>query len=902
MRWIFGAVRNLFRAENDGPRDEAHLQVEILEDRVTPAGDFRSVIGLDAVQNLYPYRGQGYSVAILDTGIDYNHADLGGGFGAGKRVIAGYDFINNDADPMDDHGHGTHLAGIIGSSNANAPGIAPNVNLIALKVLDSSNNGNWTAVDNALKWVISHRDQYNIVGVNLSLGSGNYTTNPYTLLENDFAALENLGVFTAVAAGNRFYTFGSQPGIGYPSISPNVVSVGATWAGDFGPANFSTGAADYSTAVDRIASFTQRGSNLSLMAPGTWITSTWLGGGTKTMGGSSMATAVVTGSAVLLHEAYDNTGKASQATQDNLLALMKSTGATVIDGDDENDNVTNTGLSFKRLNLKAAMDTVGQPNGKPTLAAIANQTLQVGQTIYVPLQASDPENEPITFTYKQIYLPAQAYQLDQQLGLTSSGNYYTNSRGANEKWMIGNNQVWYCVMPNGEVRRWTGTMTDTLLPTNLVATFDASYYADPAKLWNAPYAGMPPAVFGITGNTLSIRSPAQWLGTYQLEVTASDGHYQVKRLFNVTVTPSNAAPVLSAIANQTMSHAQDSITLGLSATDANNDPLTFSAQVLPTNGVQPAVSVTVQGNQLTVNPAVSVVGTFTVQANVSDGKAIASRTFTVTVNNAAPTLSAIADRTASHGVDTVIALSGSDSDGDALIYSARVLPINGQTPSISATVLGNQLTLHPTQPIVGTFAIEASVSDGAVSATRTFNLTLTNAGPEMAAIGNVTFAAGQTSANVSVSATDADQDSLTFQAVALTPSALAYQLDQQYGFRAAAANYYLNLQGKNEKWLVSQTNVWYTLLPTGQLYRWAGTMAQTLQSANLVATFDASFYAEPRLLWDARPAVAPALTFIWQGNQLTIQRASTLTGVYFIDVSATDGWLTTKRTMQVTLN
>lgn len=904
MQQFYGVLRKMLRAARTCSRPERPaLKVEQLEERLAPAGDFRTVIGLDSVQSIYPYHGQGYSVAILDTGIDYNHADLGGGFGAGKRVIAGHDFINNDADPMDDHGHGTHLAGIIGSGNANAHGIAPEVNFIALKVLDANNNGNWTAVEQALQWVINNQSRYNIVAINLSLGSGNYTTNPYNLLEDELSSLKSLGVFTAAAAGNRFYTFNSQPGIGYPSISPNIVSVGATWAGDFGSATSSSGSIDYTTAVDRVVSYTQRSSNLSLMAPGAWITSTWRGGTTRTMGGSSMATAVVTGSAVLLHEAYDQTGRSSQATQDNILALMKSTGVSVRDGDDENDNVTNTGLTFKRLNLRSAMDTIGQPNGQPTLNAIANQTMQVGQTINVSLIASDPENETIRFSYRQIYLPAQAYQLDQQYRFTSTGNYFTNSRGANEKWIQDANQAWYAIMPNGELRRWTGTMADTLTAANLVAMFDASYYADPAKIWNAPYAGMPPAVFGLTGNRLSIRSPAYWVGTYQVEVTATDGHYNVKRVFNVTVTaPSNTAPVLSPVANQTIPHSQRSLGVTLSGTDGDGDALTYGAQVLPINGQTPPVQVSVVGRQVTLTPALSFVGTFTVQASVSDGKANDTEIFTVTVTNVAPTLAAIADQTTSHGQEKVVTLSGSDADNDSLIYSARVLPVNGATPAISVSVSGNQLTLRSTQPLIGTYAIEASASDGAASSSRNFNLTLTNEGPTVASISSQSMSAGQASLGVTVSASDADGDTLSYQASVQTPSALAYQLDQTYAFQASSATYYFNLQGRNEKWLIGKNNLWYAVMPNGQIYRWYRSMTETLQPANLIATLDPTFYNEPRLLWDARPAVTPALEFSWQGNRLIIQRPSGLTGVFFIDVTVSDGWVMTRKTFQITLN
>ncbi|MBI2803874.1 MAG: S8 family serine peptidase [Planctomycetes bacterium] len=807
LRAWFRAGRKTTHYSSKPPRPR--LAVEMLEDRLAPAADWRSVIGLDAASNVFPYSGQGYSVAILDTGIDYNHPDLGGGFGAGYRVVAGYDFVNNDADPMDDNGHGTHLAGIIGSGNGNSPGVAPNVQFIALKVLDSKMNGSWAAVDNALQWVIANQAQYNIVGVNLSLGSGNYTSNPYSLLESDFSTLKSLGVFTAAAAGNFFYTYNSQPGVGYPSISPNVVSVGATWAGDFGPATFSTGAKDYTTAVDRIASLGQRGPALDLMAPGAWITSTWLGGGYKSMGGTSMATAVVTGSAVLLHQAYDQTGKAALATQDNLLKVMKSSGVTVKDGDDENDNVVNTGLTFKRLDLNKALGAIGQPNAKPVLAPIASWTLQVGQTILVPLAATDADGEPITFTYKQIYLTAQAYQLDQQFGFRYLGGYYQNSAGANEKWILGNGSIWYCIMPTGEVRRWTGSLADMLRPANLIATLDPSYHADPSKLWNAPYAGMPPAVFSLIGNQLSIRSPAYWLGTYQVEVTASDGHYAVKGVFNVTVTNANTPPVLMAIANQTMSHAKGSTTLNLSATDADKDAITYAAQVLPVDGKSPAVTLGLNGNQLTISPDRALVGTFTVQISASDGKASDTKTFVVTVTNSAPSLGAIP----------------------------------GQT-----------------------------------------------------------LAKGQTRVTLTLPASDADGDALSIQAVAQTPDAQAYQLKQQYGFQPYGGSYYTNLWGYNEKWLVGNNNLWYVLLPNGEIYRWTQSIQQTLTAANRVAALDAKYYVEPLLLWDAKPATTPALTFTYSGNQLTIQRPATLTGVFYIDVTVSDGAARVTRTVQIVLN
>src|SRR5438270_12186873 len=113
--WFRGraAAARAGRAPRVGLRLRVRLRIESLEERLAPAvnSDFRGIIGLDAVQANYPYRGTGYSVAILDTGVNYNDPNLGGGWG--KRVIAGWNFIANNGNPMDDNGNGTFVAGEI---------------------------------------------------------------------------------------------------------------------------------------------------------------------------------------------------------------------------------------------------------------------------------------------------------------------------------------------------------------------------------------------------------------------------------------------------------------------------------------------------------------------------------------------------------------------------------------------------------------------------------------------------------------------------------------------------------------------------------------------------------------------------------------------------------------------
>src|SRR3989338_9006842 len=93
-----------------------------------------SLVNTLRVRGSFNLTGKNIGVCVLDTGVNYSLSYLGGGLG--KKILTGYDYVNSDTDPMDDNGHGTHVAGII-ASNGSLIGIAPEANIIALKVLDS---------------------------------------------------------------------------------------------------------------------------------------------------------------------------------------------------------------------------------------------------------------------------------------------------------------------------------------------------------------------------------------------------------------------------------------------------------------------------------------------------------------------------------------------------------------------------------------------------------------------------------------------------------------------------------------------------------------------------------------------------------------------------------------------
>jgi len=299
--------------------------------------------------------GAGYSVAVIDTGIDYNHPDLGGGWG--NKIIAGWNFLDDNSDPMDVDGHGTHVAGII-AGNGYLQGIAPEANLIALKTMGSGET-DLEYTRQALQWVIEHQKTYNIVAVNLSLGTGNFRTLTDASWEEELNALIRAGVVVVAATGNDFYEFESKRGMGFPAASPATISVGAVWTDDFGEVNFG-GAIDYTTAADRITSFTQRSPLTDLMAPGAMILSMYPNNEYEMEGGTSMAAPVVTGAAVLARQMMDLTDQGDRSDQCSMVKLFKESGITIIDGDDEDDSVKNTGLSFQRIDLLNALNVISE--------------------------------------------------------------------------------------------------------------------------------------------------------------------------------------------------------------------------------------------------------------------------------------------------------------------------------------------------------------------------------------------------------------------------------------------------------------------------------------------------------------------------------------------------------------
>ncbi|MDG4791510.1 S8 family serine peptidase [Micromonospora sp. WMMD1102] len=169
-------------------------------------------------------RGHGTTVAILDTGVDYTNPSLGGGFGPGRRVVGGYDFANGDADPMDDNGHGTHVAGIVAGNGA-VTGVAPEAELTAYKVLDGDGAGYDSWILAGIEAAVDPANPHRADVINMSLGAPGDGTD---LIGRAATAATEAGVVVVASAGN------SGPAaqtIGSPAAADGVISVGASVSG-----------------------------------------------------------------------------------------------------------------------------------------------------------------------------------------------------------------------------------------------------------------------------------------------------------------------------------------------------------------------------------------------------------------------------------------------------------------------------------------------------------------------------------------------------------------------------------------------------------------------------------------------------------------------------------------------
>lgn len=257
--------------------------------------------------------GAGRIVAVLDTGVDYTHPQLS------DSIVLGRDFVDDDNNPMDLNGHGTHVAGIITANSGSARGVAPDANVLAVRVLDASGSGYFSDVVAAVYYAVDGPDgvygtgdDFNADAISMSLGTGP----PYTYkgfcdsvmpsMTNAINYARSKNVLVVVAAGNS-----GGSGVSIPGCISSSTTVGAV------------------DSLNKVPNWSGKGKALDVTAPGVGIYSTWLGGGFATASGTSMATPVVSGIAALIR--YAHSGYTDEQVQDALIKTAKDLGKTGYD-------------------------------------------------------------------------------------------------------------------------------------------------------------------------------------------------------------------------------------------------------------------------------------------------------------------------------------------------------------------------------------------------------------------------------------------------------------------------------------------------------------------------------------------------------------------------------------------
>jgi hypothetical protein len=520
------------------------------------------------------------------------------------------------------------------------------------------------------------------------------------------------------------------------------------------------------------------------------------------------------------------------------------------------------GRRYKRPVIENLEGRLFLDGGGLTAPVLQDQVMSHAQdqlVLMLPERAAD--GDTLSYLAAARTPAAEAYALRQSLGLTTYAAQYDNCSGRGEKWFQDSGGGWHYLVSDGRLYRWSGGL--------LEGQVAAAYYADPRALLNVQDNGPPPVDLAVAGNRLTIDPVAGFTGRFVVDVTAIAGAAAATGSFAVTVT--NNAPVLD-IADQAMSHTQDTLTLVLPATDADGDAVGYSVSVQPWGSAAYELKMRLD--------LTSYVSRFDNWAGRGE-KWLQNRSGTWFVLETDGRL----HRNDSGRVEGQV---------DAAYVANPQLLIDAQPadpPDVALSVAGNQLIIDPAAGYVGKFQVTVTASDGLAQMQNAFAVSVTNTAPVLA-LADQTVPHTQDTLTLVLPATDADGDAVTYSAAVRTGDAAAYELRQRLGLASYAAQYD-NCSGRGEKWFQDSRGGWYYLMPDGGVYR--------LGSGALEGRVSADFCANPQSLLQAEPPQPPDVALSVIGNRLTINPAPTYAGQFLVDVTATDGVSTTGGRFSVTV-
>jgi subtilisin family serine protease len=671
-------------------------------------------------------------VAVLDTGVDYTHRDLAANIWTNPGEIAGngidddgngfvddvhgYDFVNNDGNPMDDNSHGTHVAGTIAAVANNGTGVAGvnwSSSIMALKFLDANGSGYLSDAIRAINYATMMRTKY---GVNVRVMNNSWGGDEYSAaLDSAIRASGAADILFVAAAGNDATNNDSIPQYPANCAASNVISVAAV---------------DQS---DHLASFSCYGATtVDIGAPGVSIYSTIPGNRYAIFSGTSMATPFVSGVAAL---AWAVDPKATVAEVRSAI-LSGADHVAALSGKVASGGVLNAHTTLTLLDSGTSQqDDHGGSAATASTVAVPSAT---AGTIEV-------NGDVDWFAFQAV--AGKSYVLSVQLGtLDDSVLYLYDTKGASQ------------LACNDDYSSGTGSQIT----------------------WTAPSSGVYYVAVGSYGNTGT--------GTYTLNVQTQSS------------TPQNVAPVLAAVGSQTLAYPDTTLAVPLSASDANGDSLTYSARVMTIDSL--AQKAYALDQQLGLHTFAG--GNYYTNVRGAGEKYLLGNGGTMYFILSNGSLyrwgGSIAKSTL---IDT---LSPAYYADPALLQAAQAPSLVSISSSdVTASVVGNRLTVTRASDFNGVLCVRVTVSDGQRSDSEVFTIA----------------------------------DPLAQK---------AYDLDQQLGLHTYSdGNYYTNARGAGEKYMIGNDNVLYFIRPNGALYRWGGSIAKSA----FVASLSSAYYATPTLLHDA---------------------------------------------------
>ncbi len=539
-------------------------------------------------------KGNGVKVAIIDTGLDYIHDDpddspyvVDPEFQLGDNYAGGFDFFNNDTDPYDDNGHGTHVAGILGAQKNGylVAGVAPQAEIYALKVLDATGNGDYSGLIAALEWSVAN----GIDVVNMSLGGHEVSAALQSAVEY---AADN-GIVLVAASGNVVTIqelFAGCP-VAYPAAYPDVLST------------------TFTNPNDALTGFSCTGPQVDFASPGDNVISTVPTGacmfctpqGYSAQSGTSMASPHLAGTAALLIDAGLADTNAPGLIDDIKATLCATTNpgwgvqsifgsSPITPADPRYPSWFGCGV----IDTDEAVFSVTPPppgNGPPVAAADdASTSEDTAVDIAVLGNDSDPDGDPLSVV--SLTDPAKG-----SASINPNGTvHYAPDANAN-----GDDTFGYTIS-DGQGHTASATVTvhvgaagDPPVATDDGATTaedtattiavlgnDTDPDADP--LTTTGVTDPPHGSAAIQGNGSVLYTPdANYSGPDSFDYTVSDGTGGSDvGTVSVTVTPVNDAPTAAPKSATTTS--PNAVTVTMTGTDVETCNLTFQVVQGPLNG------------------------------------------------------------------------------------------------------------------------------------------------------------------------------------------------------------------------------------------------------------------------------------------------------------------------------